>query len=227
MSATLDFTLCGETLRLDAERALFWPARRLLLLADLHLGKAAVFRRAGIGIPRGASQHDLDRLAALIERHRPQQVRVLGDLVHGAVSAAESWIEPLQSLAARPGLDFAVIGGNHDRRPGPLAGLRWLPDQIEPPFVLGHEPGADPRGYRLGGHLHPVLRLRSAADQLRLPVLWVRPDHAVLPAFGSFTGGAAVSPERADRVYACSGGEVVELPVQAAPMRRPRQRARD
>jgi hypothetical protein len=43
-------------------RALYWPARRALLIADLHLGKADVFRRAGIALPSGGTGEDLQRL---------------------------------------------------------------------------------------------------------------------------------------------------------------------
>ena len=45
----------GERLQLHADRALYWPARGRLLIADLHLGKGDVFRRAGIAVPRGGT----------------------------------------------------------------------------------------------------------------------------------------------------------------------------
>jgi len=32
---------CGQTLWLLADKAIYWPARRALLVADLHIGKAA------------------------------------------------------------------------------------------------------------------------------------------------------------------------------------------
>lgn len=37
-------TLHGETMELLPERALHWPARHVLLIADIHFGKAAAFR---------------------------------------------------------------------------------------------------------------------------------------------------------------------------------------
>ena len=45
----------GESLVLLGERALYWPTRQALLIADLHLGKADVFRRAGIALPSGGT----------------------------------------------------------------------------------------------------------------------------------------------------------------------------
>jgi hypothetical protein len=39
MAEALDLVLAGEPVRLLADRALYWPARRRLLLADLHLAR--------------------------------------------------------------------------------------------------------------------------------------------------------------------------------------------
>ena len=51
MADELPLLRAGEPLVLLGARALYWPARQALLLADLHLGKADVFRRAGIALP--------------------------------------------------------------------------------------------------------------------------------------------------------------------------------
>ncbi len=58
-------TLAGEAVLLLAERAIHWPGGHTLFVADVHLGKAAAFRAGGVAIPRGATAHDLARLAAL------------------------------------------------------------------------------------------------------------------------------------------------------------------
>ncbi|RBD77516.1 phosphoesterase, partial [Xanthomonas oryzae pv. oryzae] len=47
MGDSVQLQLAGETVELLGERALYRPAHRALLIADLHLGKADVFRRAG------------------------------------------------------------------------------------------------------------------------------------------------------------------------------------
>ncbi|HET7427286.1 MAG TPA: DEAD/DEAH box helicase, partial [Gemmatimonadales bacterium] len=53
--------LAGEDLVLLPERALFWPRTATLVVADLHWGKAATFRAAGIPIPTGTTGEDLAR----------------------------------------------------------------------------------------------------------------------------------------------------------------------
>jgi metallophosphoesterase superfamily enzyme len=42
----------GETVWLLPERALWWPAGRVLFVADLHLGKAATYRAWASPCPR-------------------------------------------------------------------------------------------------------------------------------------------------------------------------------
>ena len=52
----LAIKLANEPMVLLGARALYWPARSRLIIADLHLGKSHVFRQAGIAVPRGATQ---------------------------------------------------------------------------------------------------------------------------------------------------------------------------
>ena len=52
----------GEALDLLSERALWWPAERMLFVADLHLGKAASYRALGQPVPGGTTQENLARL---------------------------------------------------------------------------------------------------------------------------------------------------------------------
>ena len=47
------------------QRMLYWPDERTLFVADVHLGKAASFRAAGVPMPTGHSGRDLGRISAL------------------------------------------------------------------------------------------------------------------------------------------------------------------
>ncbi|OYV00284.1 MAG: hypothetical protein CFE26_24210, partial [Verrucomicrobiales bacterium VVV1] len=49
----------------DAPAAL--TSSRALIVADVHLGKSATFRAKGLPVPEGDNEHDLGRLAALID----------------------------------------------------------------------------------------------------------------------------------------------------------------
>jgi hypothetical protein len=191
-SQVLDIELAGEPLQLHAERALWWPRRRRLLIADLHLGKADVFRRAGIPVPRGGTSADLHRLDALVERTGAVELFVLGDLLHGPTPEAawrETW---LRWRERRHALRVAVLAGNHDRRLADAAlGIEALPESVPAgPFLLSHLPRADPGRVVLCGHVHPVVRIEGA----RWPCFWYDARRLVLPAFSAFTGGQALTP---------------------------------
>lgn len=203
----MNLSLAGETLQLLEDRALFWPRAGTLIVADVHLGKSAAFRRLGVPVPSGATQADLARLDTLLVVSDADRLLVLGDLFHTAPTAGEAAVEGFAALRARHAQRlFTVVAGNHDRawRRLPDAwGVQWRVEALhEPPFVFQHEPMADARGYALGGHIHPCVRLSGAGDSARLPVFWFGAAVGVLPSFGSFTGGFNVRPKAGDVLVA-------------------------
>jgi DNA ligase-associated metallophosphoesterase len=211
-------TLAGEDVRLLPERALFWPRACTLIVADVHWGKAATFRAAGIPIPGGTTTEDLARLDRALQRTGARRLAVLGDLFHARAGRVAT--RTLATLRAwREGtarLEIQLVRGNHDRHagdpPGDLGINCVVAPAFLPPFVLRHQPAASPQGYTLAGHVHPALVVSGPALQReRLPCFLVRPHLALLPAFGSFTGSAPVYPEPGDRAFVVADGEV--LPV--------------
>ncbi len=220
--AVIDVLVAGERVQLLPDRALFWPRTETLIVADVHLGKAAAFRRKGVAVPSGGTRDDLDRLECLIEQTRARRLLVLGDLFHTRVSPEEPTIDAFDLFREHlPELCFQVIRGNHDRAIERLPAewrIEWTTGSLfEPPFVFAHEPAPDARGYVLAGHIHPVVRLRARADSLRLPVFWfgAESDVGVLPSFGAFTGGYRVSPGAADQVVAVTPHGLVFLQANA------------
>ncbi|WP_438859044.1 ligase-associated DNA damage response endonuclease PdeM [Achromobacter spanius] len=209
---TLAIRLAGEAVLLLGQRALYWPARARLVIADLHLGKSHVFRQAGIAVPRGATQADLDRLTQLVHDTRARELWVVGDVLHGPMSQAgwrQDWEAWRQAHAA---LDVAVLAGNHDRAlEGAALGMRQLGEAyVDGPFVFRHLPQPDPQGrHVIAGHVHPKTRLPGVPRDW--PAFWLRPGITVLPAFSAFTGGYAVSVEDSHALVACVEGSVVTL----------------
>ena len=82
LSATQTAELAGETVTLLPERALYWPRRAALLIADLHLGKDATFRASGVPLPGGTTAADLARLSVALERSGARRLVILGDFFH-------------------------------------------------------------------------------------------------------------------------------------------------
>jgi DNA ligase-associated metallophosphoesterase len=208
--------LGGEDVALLAERALFWPRAGTLVVADLHWGKAATFRAAGIPVPVGATSDDLSRLDAALFRTCARRLVVLGDLFHAKAGriATQTLAELRRWRALRDELEIMLVRGNHDRHAGDPPGDLGIncvnAPAFVPPFVLRHEPAPSSEGYTLAGHLHPGIVLTGRALQReRLPCFWLTPRGAVLPAFGSFTGSVSVVPGPEDRVFVIADQEVI------------------
>jgi DNA ligase-associated metallophosphoesterase len=214
----LDIEVRGERLQLHPERALLWPARSTLVIADPHFGKDDIFRRAGIALPRGPAITDLQRLTELITANACTRLVVLGDFLHGATQAGDSFLHAFRIWRQAHGsLTVDIVVGNHDRHEPAHAWQQivgWHTRALlEPPFVLAHEPAAHHEGYVLAGHIHPVLRLRRHSGAGRVPVFWQRREYLVLPSFGSLTGGAEVAVKLGDLLFAAGPERVIPLPV--------------
>ncbi|MEO1450115.1 MAG: metallophosphoesterase, partial [Bacteroidota bacterium] len=82
MAEQMEIELAGEHLILLGEKALYWPERRALLMADLHLGKAGHFRKHGVPVSGAVMQQDLDRMTTLIAAFEVSELIMLGDLFH-------------------------------------------------------------------------------------------------------------------------------------------------
>ena len=78
---TKEITCADEILVLDHQKCCYWPARKILMLADVHLGKEAVFQRRGMAIPDGSGESSITNIQQVIKHYKPQQLLILGDLV--------------------------------------------------------------------------------------------------------------------------------------------------
>ena len=209
--------VAGEKLVLLAERAVYWPARKALFIADFHLGKAASFRRLGIPLPVGTTAENVRRLDRAIEKTGATQVIFLGDFLHSAHGRAERTLATFQEWReSRPQVELTIVRGNHDKRAGdpPECWSARCIDagEVAGPFILNHEPGPSRAGYALAGHIHPAVRLSASGEKsLRLPCFWFGARYGVLPAFGAFTGNADVLPRRGDQVFVIAEQEVLQV----------------
>jgi DNA ligase-associated metallophosphoesterase len=208
--------VAGEDLVLLPERAAFWPAKKTLFVADFHLGKAASFRRAGIPLPSGTTNENVERLGRAIDKTGATQVVFLGDFLHSAMGRTDSTFQRFAGWReSRKAVDLTIVRGNHDKKAGdpPQAwGARCIEaGEALGPFILNHEPGATRGGYALAGHIHPAVRLSAAGESVRLPCFWFGARYGVLPAFGAFTGNAEVLPRRGDQVFVIAEHEVLQV----------------
>ena len=211
----LSLQVAGEELQLHRERALYWPRERCLLVADVHLGKGAVLRRAGISVPTGQTATDLARLDVLIDRYQPLRLIVLGDLVHGDATAQAPWLRQVSEWRQRHAhLQMTLVAGNHDRHfDARKLGFEVVGDELElAPFTLLHAPDSRAGSYVLAGHVHPGVIVRDGWRRHRLPAFRFAADMGLLPAFGSLTGLHKTPLCPGERIVAVSPEGLIPLP---------------
>ncbi len=205
----------GTELLLLPEKAIYWPEKDALLVADLHLGKITHFRKAGIGLPQEVETENLERLSQLIIDHKVKTLYILGDLFHSHMNT--QWAKFKSFMASFPQIQFVLIRGNHDildEKNYQAANLKYYPDRlILEPFILTHIPlEAASKYYNICGHIHPGVRLRGKGLQaIKLPCFHFRADRLVLPAFGAFTGTARIEPQEEDCIFAIAEDKVVRV----------------
>lgn len=202
-----------QHLYLLPQRAIFWQEEKTLIVADVHLGKAQTFQRAGIAVPALSFHHDLMRLAELVNTTGAERLLVLGDFVHHRSGLTATVVEDIRRWCLGLAAELIVVLGNHDKPNRQV--LEELPLTLcesawpQGSFIFSHDDLIAPE-FRFLGHIHPVVNL----PQMRLPVFAVYQDYCVLPAFSYFTGGAPVSRQDLVQLFLpLEGGSVVPLPV--------------
>lgn len=190
----------NELLILSADRAIYWPRKKTLILADMHLGKTGYFRARGIQIPATVMNDDLHRLSGLIEAFQPEKIIIAGDMFHHDYNADIALFKKWRD--AHVNTVFMLVPGNHDK----LLNIDYqdLDIRVTPkifsaePFVITHQPSENPLQFEINGHVHPGYIMAGKARQsLRLPCFVITEKQIILPAFSLFTGlytGYAVSP---------------------------------
>ena len=190
------------------QRAVWDPLQALLLVADLHLGKAETFQAHGIPLPSDGDAATLNTLLELAHRLRPRQVVVLGDLIHSRLGLTLELRRKLQALPDLLGCPLRLIGGNHERGCW-LEGLLQESSQAIGPLWLSHAPEPNSGHLNLCGHHHPVAVVGRGADRLRLPCFAFHPaaDRLLLPAFGELTGGEPLRGN--EQIWLVADGQVI------------------
>jgi len=209
------FNFQQQTWHLSAGKALYWAEEKALILSDLHLGKSAHFRKAGIAVPAGIIEEDLYRLQQLITRYHPEQIIVVGDLFHSSanneVQYFRLWRRQFQHIR------FVLVKGNHDILDDELyASLQII---VQDTLTLRnihfmHEPCEDEENehYIFSGHLHPGVIIAGGGRQsLRLPCFYFGKHCGILPAFGRFTGLATLNPDTGEQVFAIANKSIFQV----------------
>jgi uncharacterized protein len=195
---------------LDARRALWLSALRVLVVADVHWGYVATHRVRGHLLPDWGDGEIAGRLRSLLRDYEPAEMVWLGDSLHGPPGreAAERF---MADASATP---ISVLAGNHDARWRRASGRSLSRGG----FFLHHGDRAlptPPGQVEIIGHLHPAVAWHDGAGgSLRLPALVDSPGRLILPAFSPWSAGTPwnASLRPGESLWGVSARRIFQLP---------------
>lgn len=207
----------GIQIQLLGQKAIFLDQQKILVVADMHLGKLVHFRKNGIFVPTPAVNEDLKTLIYLIEKYEPVGVVFLGDLFHSEKNS--EYQRFVDTIGRYPHIQFTLTKGNHDIIPEELfndCNVSIVEEMIlGSNIVLAHQLPKYPdlESFYIIGHIHPGYRFEGRGRQnYRFPCFHLRVDSLTLPAFGRHTGLFIPEFIESDQVYVVINEEVVKIP---------------
>lgn len=209
------FDYKGLKLTLLPEKAVWIGTLNVLLIADLHFGKASHFRKSGIPIPEKVHDQDYLQLKNLISTYSPKEVYFLGDLFHSSWN--QEWETLLNFLRLFPTSSFHLVIGNHDILPSekyrdPHLKVHAHSVVLEA-LLLSHEPTPPPESLlTICGHVHPgVLLMGKAKQRVRIPCFHYSENVLTLPSFGNFTGLSLIKGKKNDSIWGITEDRLIPI----------------
>jgi len=212
------FNLKQQRLWLLPEKAIYWQKKKILMLADLHIGKSGHFRKNGIPVPGQINASNLNLLDSLISEINPKHLIILGDLFHS--SANKEWRQFNKWRKGYPNLQVTLVIGNHDILPDEVyhsSYINLFKRITITPFMLVHDLDNIPAdkqndSYVISGHIHPAVKLKGRGRQsMKLPCFYFGKEYGILPAFGQFTGTHVIEPNRGDHIFTVADSQILSF----------------
>jgi uncharacterized protein len=194
LSRSQRITLGGLEFIPDLSGALYAPAFKALLVADLHLEKGTSLARRGVHLPPYDTRQSLSQLRAALDEARPERLIFLGDSFHDGQARERIDAADLATLRAITStIETVWITGNHDPAPPDDIGGRIVEEMALGPVMLRHQARALREGEaEISGHLHPAAAVHARGHRIRCRCFIADQRRLIMPAFGSYTGSLSV-----------------------------------
>jgi uncharacterized protein len=218
--------LCGKSFIADATGALYWPAERTLIVADLQLSKCSYLDGDNVSLPPFDTASSFEKLEDALDRYDPARVVALGDSFAGLSQDGLSYhqMDWLQDMM--DGRDWYWVMP-HDHVPVPdTIGGTTVPYVMLGGIKLRADPLRAPIANEIAGTLHPVAQVSHYGHVLRGRCFVTNGMRMVLPSLGNYSAGTNVLSTdfdpllgsgglfvwfiSRDRVYAVASGQLIE-----------------
>lgn len=213
MDTRLVRTIQGEDFIFDCRRVIYWLSKKTLLAADLHWGKTHYLRAHGIAVSDHVFEADLERLSEVITDYDVSSLIVLGDLIHHEKSLVKVLSERIERFRSEYPCEIMLLKGNHDRfTKFPQSwGVVEERDLRLDGFYLGHEYNEKINDFQFSGHVHPMFKVGSGVDRLRLPAFILSKSFCLVPAYSHLTGGKDMSIQKGEEALAVMSDGIISF----------------
>jgi len=204
------------------EPALFIQDKKILVIADLHIGIESELRQQGVNA-ESQIQKMMDHLTLLCKNFKPKEIIILGDIKHNIPFSTKperrdvkNFINSIQKLGI-----IHLTPGNHDGNIKKLASDEII---IHPSdgivienigFVHGHRwPNTElmSSDMIIFGHTHPTIMIKDRLEYKTFEPCWLKgnflknklkekypdskePKFLIIPAFNPLCGGIAINKD--------------------------------
>jgi DNA ligase-associated metallophosphoesterase len=208
----------GSAVIMGADRTLWLPNYEILVISDLHIGKAQHFRKHGIPIPMEAAFKNLELFKIAVLKRRPKQLILLGDLFHSRLNSEwPLFVDLISSLRQEFYFDIVLTIGNHDI----LSSQDYLeisahcvPFYEVDELYFIHEPITTTKNESnliVCGHLHPgVIVKGKARSKIKLPCFGLQNQCLIMPSFGNLTGSININWQEDSRTWAILNNTTIQ-----------------
>lgn len=146
----------------------------------------------------------------LVAHYQPQNLVILGDLVHDKAAVIEARAL-IQRVSAQ--CEVIVLAGNHDRQIAGTMNMRTSWESEGFLFHHGHCATEAAGRIQVIGHHHPAASLHDGAGlRLKLPAFVQQGNCWILPAFSPWAGGVTWKADAESRIWVCSPARILRLP---------------
>lgn len=205
-------------------KSLYFPERKMLVLADLHIGYEEYLNEQGVFLPRMQFKEMIKELEEILnevgkinKEKKIDEIVVVGDLKHefGQISSQE-WRETKEvlELFKKKAKKVVLVKGNHDNILEPIAKRKelkikdyYIKDEIC--FLHGNKMFNECLGKKIKmlviGHRHPAVMLADKYKREKYKCFlvgkWKNKEVIILPSFFPFTEGSDIVEEGWNKLF--------------------------